>query len=107
MANTKTKRTPIGRHARPQITPFAIEAYREMKRLEPLCTCLPGEPPHSCPTCEDWYRMLMVVHLELRARPWEIPCLDPDPPEPDDDKAMRRKHARYLALEAALNAVSP
>jgi hypothetical protein len=102
-----TKRVPIRRHTRPQITPRAIDAYAQMKALKPQCSCPPDrEPRHlpPCAACEEWGRLLMVVHVEMQARPWEIPCLDFEPPGPDADRWTVAAHARYRALEAALKA---
>jgi hypothetical protein len=100
MGSNKTKRFPIRRHTRPPITPRAVEVYAAMKPLKARCTCGPDDPPSSCPACEEWYRLLMVVHTELRARPWEIPCICED--DGDGSRWAKTKHARYLALERAI-----
>jgi hypothetical protein len=39
----------------------------------------------------------MVVHLELRARPWAIPCIAED--DGDGSRWANAKHERFLALE--------
>jgi hypothetical protein len=73
-----------------------------MKRLKPQCTSLPGDAPSSCPACEEWYRLLVVVHLELRARPWEIPCIAED--DGDGSRWAKAKYARFPAHERAIKA---
>jgi hypothetical protein len=95
-----TKRVPIRRHARPQtLTPEAITAYKVMKAL--ACVCKPGDPPFSCRACEEWYRQLMVVHLELECRPWQIPCLLHPGEESDGSPNDELRRARTTALEVA------
>jgi hypothetical protein len=94
-----TKRTPIARHMRPQITARAVETYAAMKRLRPHSATPPAGP---IATREAWYRLLMVVHVELRAKPWEIPCLADH--DGDGSRADEARHARYVALERALKA---
>jgi hypothetical protein len=107
-----TKRTPIARGERPKLTDAAIEAYREMKILATRCTCPPRQDPNSptwkyhppCAACEEYDRLEMQIHRELKCRPWEIPCFRSDPPDDDEPGAMweRLAYARYVALEKAI-----
>ena len=107
-----TKRTPLARRQRPRVTEAAVEAYRRMKQLALECTCPPPEAPTSpswkyqppCAACEEYDRLDAILHAELRARPWEIPCFQSEPPDADAPSAHweRLAYQRYLALERAI-----
>ena len=58
-----------------QITPRAIELYAEMGRLR--CSCPSPKPPTQdpCPGCAHWYDLHAELHVELRRKPWEWPCV--------------------------------
>jgi len=45
----------------------------------------------------------MVIHRELKCRPWEIPPFWPEPGD-GNNKWARLAYARYLALERAIKA---
>jgi hypothetical protein len=70
-----TRRTLIARHSVAQITPNAVDLFVAMGRLR--CTCpspkLPTQEP--CPGCARWYDLHADLHVELRLKPWEWPCV--------------------------------
>jgi hypothetical protein len=76
-----TKRTPIGRPPRSQITPAAIEIFRRMQAVEAACTCEPvdwgGEywNHRTCAACEEWWDAHSALWRELRKKPWQWPCV--------------------------------
>jgi hypothetical protein len=75
-----TKRTPIRRAGRRQITKRAVELFTEMAAIP--CSCKPrnwdGEywRHEECAGCERWWTLHSELHDELRARPWEWPCVE-------------------------------
>jgi hypothetical protein len=70
-----TRRSPLVRQSTVQITPRAIELYAEMSRL--CCSCPSPKPPtqEPCPGCARWYDLHADLHVELRRKPWEWPCV--------------------------------
>jgi hypothetical protein len=70
-----TRRTPLARHSVAQITPHAIDLFVAMGRLR--CTCPSPRPPtqEPCPGCAHWYDLHADLHVELRRKPWEWPCV--------------------------------
>ncbi len=80
-----TKRTPINRHHRRQITPAAIELFRQMK---------------TAGTRAAWWAAHNQLHRELGCKPWQWPCVaDPAWNDPE-------AHPDALALWAELEAAS-
>jgi hypothetical protein len=76
-----TKRTPINREARRQITPGAIEAFQKMEKLRGQCKCSTGSD--RCDACDEWWKQHSILHGEVGAKPWEWPCFeDPDDTNP-------------------------
>jgi hypothetical protein len=94
------------------LTETAIEAYRTMKTLPDQCTCPPKTDPTApgwkyvppCAACEEYQRLEMRIHKELRCRPWEIPCIRSEPPDDGDPAVVweRLAYVRYVALERAV-----
>jgi hypothetical protein len=87
---TKSKRTPIHRAVRRQITPAAVEAFERMEKLRTQCTCPPidwageywkrGEP---CGACDEWWQHHSALHRAVGAKPWEWPAFEyPDAVNP-------------------------
>ena len=70
-----TRRVPLGRRPAVQITPRAVELFVAMDKLR--CTCPSPKPPTQspCPGCERWYDLHAELHVELRCKPWEWPCV--------------------------------
>jgi hypothetical protein len=89
-AAMSTKRKPISRPPRVQITPLAIRLFTEMAAIS--CTCAPwnGDDEHcgheECAGCKTWWKLHGRLHQELQCRPWQWPCVQPpdtewpDPP---------------------------
>jgi len=96
-----TKRTPINRSPRSQITPAALEIFRKMLQLEKKCTC----SGYECAACIEWQELDMVLGCELRLKPWQIPACehpkDRDAPPPSSVDAGGPA-ARYRMLKQAL-----
>jgi hypothetical protein len=78
-AAMSTKRKPINRAPRVQITPLAIGLFTEMAALS--CTCMPRDRGgecrgyEQCAGCQTWWKLHARLHHELRCRPWEWPCI--------------------------------
>jgi len=85
-----TARTPIIRFPKaPYITPLAIDLFEKMQR---------------CRDSERWWALHRQLHDEVKARPWEWPCImddDDDSGGPDNPWA-RRMQRRRRALETVL-----
>jgi hypothetical protein len=49
-------------------------------------------------------RRVLVIYTELKCRPWEIPCIRPDPPDDDDPGLVweRLAYLRFVALERVI-----
>jgi hypothetical protein len=78
-----TKRTPIHRDTRQQITPAAVEAFREMEKLRTQCGCLLMKQGRRCSACGEWWKQHSILHDAVGAKPWQWPCfLDPDDDNP-------------------------
>src|SRR5262245_49886519 len=102
-----TKRTPINRSPRSQVTPQALAVFRKMLRLEKKCTCKGPDWDGYCATCIEWHELDMVLGCELRLKPWQIPaCAHPRDrdaqPEPADRADAGGPAARYRMLKQAL-----
>jgi hypothetical protein len=95
-----TKRIPIARPRRAQITPLAIRLFTEMAAIS--CTCAPcdGGDEHwerheECAGCKTWRKLHGLLHQELGCRPWEWPCIRPPetectyPPDSPADQTWR------------------
>jgi hypothetical protein len=92
-----TKRTPIHRDTRQQITPAAVEAFREMEKLRTQCGCLLMKQGRRCSACGEWWKQHSILHDAVGAKPWQWPCfLDPDDdnPYPAGSPARRRSGTR-------------
>jgi hypothetical protein len=92
-----TKRVPINRPARMEITNEAIRLFEAMDRIE--CTCVPrdwdGEywTHMPCPGCDRWWKLHSKLHRELGCKPWEWPCIQhPDTVSgyPEGSEAYKR-----------------
>lgn len=108
-----TKRTPVDRRTRMEITPEAVRLFEAMKRIE--CTCAPRDWERywefePCEGCEERSRLRRAIHRELKLPPWAIPCVvDPNAPNPWPAGSPRHARwrpnpdavARWRALEAA------
>jgi hypothetical protein len=70
-----TRRTLLARHSVPQISPRAAALFAAMGRLR--CTCPQPKPPtqEPCSGCARWYDLHADLHVELRLKPWEWPCV--------------------------------
>jgi hypothetical protein len=72
-----SKRRPIHRSLVMQITPRAVELYRQMCRVR--CVCPPREYGDRyvplCANCERWYDLHNELHLELKLKPWQWPAI--------------------------------
>jgi hypothetical protein len=89
-----TKRIPIARPRRGQITPLAVRLFTEMAVLS--CTCAPHDRGGTygrhemCAGCKTWWDLHRQLHEELGCRPWEWPCIRPPETEctyPSDSPA--------------------
>ncbi|MGE5242294.1 MAG: hypothetical protein ACM3NI_11660 [Bacteroidota bacterium] len=118
-----TKRTPIRRPPRGgNFSPKALEALREMQRLEDACTCPPRNWDRDqywkfepCSACNEWWDHHSILHHELALKPWQWPCVEhPDAASPYPAGSYADQHWQpdleaqqlYKALEAALEKVS-
>jgi hypothetical protein len=102
-----TKRKPISRPQRVQITPLAIRLFTEMAAIS--CTCAPcdGGDEHwgheECAGCKTWWKLHGRLHQELQCRPWQWPCVQapeterPYPPGSSTDQNWQPNggHSRY------------
>src|SRR5215831_16106348 len=74
-----TKRTPIDRPARLEITLEAINLFEAMECTK--CTCAPrgwgGKYwEHTlCPGRNRWWKLHSRLHRELGRKPWQWPCI--------------------------------
>jgi hypothetical protein len=99
-----TKRTPISRSPRSQVTPAALEIFRKMLRLERKCTCK-AEGGHECAACTEWQELDTALWCELRLKPWQMPSYErPEnvEPRPSDHADFGGPVARYRMLKQAL-----
>jgi hypothetical protein len=121
-----TKRTPINRAMRRQITPAAVEAFQQMEKLRTQCTCPPrdwdGEywKHEQCAACDEWFSHHSVLHDAVGAELGEWPCIyHPDARNPypvnspaarswDKDRAERTDAFElYEALSEAAASAGP
>jgi hypothetical protein len=109
-----TNRTPIDRGLHVPITPAALEAFWNMKRLARACTCDLDPACEKCDACREWSEWHHLLRSEVRARIWEFPCVI-EPEDDVDDHAgngsekpgavwARLARERYRILDAALRA---
>jgi hypothetical protein len=109
-----TKRTPIYRPLRRQITAEAVRLFRLMKRIECSCSSRDWKGEYwrhtPCEGCERWWRLHSSLHRELCLPPHHWPAIEnPEAtcPYPDGCEAARRwtpnERARgvYRELETA------
>jgi hypothetical protein len=109
-----TKRVPIDRPRRHEITARAVELFVAMEKIECVCSARDwaGEywKHEFCQGCERWWRMHSQLHRELRLKPWHWPaythpeavCPYPEgTPAAQKWKPDTRGHAVFRALEAA------
>lgn len=79
-----TKRTPIHRHTRRQITPEALRLFRQLRAAE---------------TQEKWWAAHNALHRELGCKPWQWPCVAS--PAWNDNGVRPEALALWAELEAA------
>jgi hypothetical protein len=106
-----TKRVPISRKSKTQITAKAIAAFCEMQRLESICSCEEVAWPKArdlCVACTAWWAHHSILVDELGLRPWQWPAVEnPDAPDPYPAGSLAAQQwqpdheARYRALERA------
>jgi len=111
---TGTRRTPIGRHPGPKITPAAIRLFEAMRRVR--CTCAPIDwngkywERQQCQGCKRWWSLHSDLCDALGSKPWEWPRVeDPDAQNPYPPgcnahltwEPNRRAQAMWLALATA------
>jgi hypothetical protein len=91
-----TRRTPIARRStEPQITPTAIELFKQIERAGRArkktvgCTIAEtsGYCTAECRACRQWYDLHTELHAELRFKPWVWPCLPRNPYPPNSAAA--------------------
>jgi hypothetical protein len=79
-AAMSTKRKPISRPPRVQITPLAIRLFTEMAAIPCTCPSSDGGGKYrehqQCAGCERWWELHRQLHVELRCRPWQWPCIE-------------------------------
>jgi hypothetical protein len=72
-----SKRTPIHRSLIMQITPRAVELYRQMCGIR--CVCPPrayGDRYQApCASCDKWWGLHDQLHRELKLKVWEWPAV--------------------------------
>jgi hypothetical protein len=75
-----TKRTPLRRDTRRQITPEAADLFRQMEALKLRCTRAPIDwkgacwKQDSCAACDERQRLQGELHSALALKPWEWPA---------------------------------
>jgi hypothetical protein len=84
-----TNRTPIQRPALTMITPHAIELFAELERSRRArrhavdCTISEqGLCKSECRACRQWWDLHNELHVELRLKPWQWPCIPKNPYPP-------------------------
>jgi hypothetical protein len=112
-----TKRVPIKRTARAQISDAALDAFQTMQQLEHRCECperdWAGDYSNfaECRACDTWWEQHGILHRELRLPPWQYPAVEhPDAENPWPAWANaaarwqpdREAQARYRELEKAV-----
>jgi hypothetical protein len=89
-------RRKLQRQPRVSITPEIIEAFREVQKLEKLCTC--KTKFDECGACSKWVVQMAIIRNALMLPPNFWPCL----PSPNDRKASGSAIALYEELEMAI-----
>jgi hypothetical protein len=89
-----TNRTPIQRPTLTMISPRALELFAELERVRRArrraadCTIAEsGYCTTDCRACRRWFDLHDELHIELRLRPWQWPCLPRNPYPPGSPKA--------------------
>jgi hypothetical protein len=94
-----------------KITPKAIYIFREMRRLEQRCECLPleerikpqriktpGWSVNQCPACTKWWKLNDALNTELGILSFPVY----EPPEAERDyKPQQSAVLRYYELVGA------
>jgi hypothetical protein len=91
-----TRRIPLGRSPGMQITPKAIELFRELERAHRARKrgppdCRIGGPQDfcigECRACRAWWDAHAALHTELNRELWDWPCLPHCPVPPGTPRA--------------------
>jgi hypothetical protein len=113
-----TKRTPIARQPAPsQVTPRALALFTELERAararngDGCSITRHGLCAADCPACEAWYDRHAELHVELRLKPWQWPCLPLCPFPPGSAEAREwqpggEQQALWEMLYAARKAIN-
>jgi hypothetical protein len=115
-----TLRTPISRRSvQPQITPRALELFVEMERATRArrradgcsVSTYSGYCTTDCRACWKWFDLHSELHIELRLRPWQWPCLPRNPyppgsPEADDWQPGEEQQELWELLDEARRAAT-
>ena len=78
MVGAKTKRTPIKRAVRRQITPEITEIYSQMTSPETACTCVDPKAwihDEECDGCKKWKSLHNQLLDQLQLKPWQYPAV--------------------------------
>jgi hypothetical protein len=84
-----TNRTPIERPTLTMISPRALELFAELERARRArrravdCTISEqGLCTTDCRACRRWFELHDQLHVVLRLRPWQWPCIPRNPYPP-------------------------
>ena len=112
-----TNRVPIERPALTMITPRAIELFAELERAARArrravdCTIAEnGYCTTACRACRLWFDLHDQIHVALRLRPWQWPCLPRNPYPPGSPNARNWRpgtEAEELSKSARRGAPAP
>jgi hypothetical protein len=92
-----TRRVPLARRPAVQVTPHAVDLFAAMAKLR--CTCPPSSPSWKlCPGCQQWYDLHADLHVELRLKPWQWPCVARRSPKRAGSTAWNEDIAAIMAL---------
>jgi hypothetical protein len=93
-----TKRTPLNRPGRRQISDAAIAAFRRLRAAGQRCTCAPrdwgGEYWRHvpCNACDEWWAAHNELYRALGLPPWRWPAVaDPEAANPYPDGSTAAK----------------
>jgi hypothetical protein len=115
-----TKRTPLERRSATQITPKAIELFRELERAKRArrraIDCRISEhgccsSVSECRACSRWWDLHNELHIELALPPWRWPAIpkNPFPPNSRDAREWRpntEQRELWNLLDAARRAAT-
>jgi hypothetical protein len=115
-----TKRTPLERRSATQITPKAIELFRELERAKRArrraIDCRISEQGccssvSECRACRRWWDLQNQLHIELKRELWQWPCIpcNPFPPGSADAREWRPSQEQrelWNLLDAARRAAA-